>query len=361
MTTLAKKIDSWYEKNTKLYEISHLEKIKKYLTNQKIVKKEISISNDFKFEYYDDEESLDNIRYENIFKLNFLLICSKLREYFPKVEIGCLFEESCMLDKEIQKGNAVFKHDVYIAIYNDDTGKIYDCAIEYFEEKSHKKRSVDNDKQIYIEQLAYYYIVYKEQSDSLDEFYRDTIYKLMLLICTAENDHYTLTKINFFKNNQSNPKKLKNQTETFNQIITYHKENRFNFLEFFNEILPINPETEEEFNIDDFIEFLEENYELSISPDKNGFCDYDTFSLIIMNLDSTIARTIKYYKLIYVEAMKIIVNSHKELLVFSDSVNDKRLNMPDFVDTFLKNHIQCYKKKFTLVNVLENLTETLKR
>ena len=79
--------------------------------------------------------------------------------------------------------------------------KIYDCVIEYFEEKSHKRRSIDNDKELYVQQMVDYYIVYKEESNMMNKFFLDTIHKVLLLICACSNDHYTLSKINFFKNN----------------------------------------------------------------------------------------------------------------------------------------------------------------
>ena len=350
-----REINSWFEKNTKLFMNSDLLTLSDYIANfDGVETKQINISNDYKFEYI--SSNFENIRPENVFKLNWLNICNKLSEYFPKIKINCMFEKASIIDNEIQKGNATFKHDVYITINNKMSDIIYDIALEYFEEKSHKKRSVDCDKKLYVQQIVDYYIIYKEKLNNMQEFYLNTIHKTMMLICSASDDHYTLSKINFFKNNQTNPKKLKKQTETFNKIISFHKMNKFNFNEFFIELEPKHPETEEDFEREEFIEFLEENYEITIKTDKQGNCDYSNF-IVILELDSNISKKLYDYKKIYFEAMNIMLTSQKEIIHFINESTDKKLNLPDFLDTFLNNHIQSYRKKNTLKQVLENLTE----
>ena len=101
--------------------------------------------------------------------------------------------------------------------------------LEYFEIESHKKPVVDYDKKIHTQQLVHYYLVYKEKNDNLDEFYNDLLYKMLLLTCCANDDEYALSKINFFKNNQSDPMILKTETDIFNKIINSCKEKKFNF------------------------------------------------------------------------------------------------------------------------------------
>ena len=124
-------IINWYSKNTKLYKIDDLKLLYDYMSkNRNIEIKDILFSHDYKFKYFSTQ--FKNIRPENIFKLNWLLICENLTTYFPNIKIECQFEKSSLIDSKIQNKKATFKHDVYISI-NDK----YDCAIEFFEEKSH--------------------------------------------------------------------------------------------------------------------------------------------------------------------------------------------------------------------------------
>ena len=65
--------------------------------------KHITVARKYKFNYsvYED----DDIRQENIFKLNFYNIVEKLKFYFPNVDINIFFEKSTYVDREIKKAN----------------------------------------------------------------------------------------------------------------------------------------------------------------------------------------------------------------------------------------------------------------
>ena len=60
----------------------------------------------------------------------------------------------------------------------------------------------------------------------------------------------------------NNPNKLRTQTQCFNRIISYHKKNKFHFERFFNELAPLNLDSEEKYKLNEFINFLEEEYGL---------------------------------------------------------------------------------------------------
>ena len=351
-----KDIDSWFRKNTKLCKTEDLARLYKYVNAERqsnvTHKKEINFSNDYKFEYI--SSFYDNIREENIIKLNFQNICNQIINYFGKDIIDCNFETPCYNDARM-KSKGHFKHDIYIEVKNNR--KQLDCVIEYFETNSHTKKSVDNDKEIYTQQIVDYYIVFTEK-DNKDEnsqyqFYIDTIHKILMMVCTVLEDHYILSKINFFKNNQNNSKKLKRSTETFNKIINIHKSNQFNFDDFYNELQPNNPETNEEFTKEEFIEFLQ-NYNINIEDD---ICSYNIFSSIVIKLDVNISDIIDNYKNIYLEVMSVMFDSQKQIIIFINKINDKNKNISQFLDNFLLNHIHHYSNNHTLKKVVQNLSK----
>ena len=349
---MEEQINIWFKKNTKLHKRADLKMLNEYIIKHIIKTKKINISNDYMFEFIDKQ--FDNIRPENIFKLNWLHICKKLDSYFPQIKIKCMFEKASDVDKEIQKGNAVFRHDVYICICNPLNNKKYDCALEYFEKNSHTKRSIDTDKELYTQQVVDEYIVYEEKSYDLDTYFLNTIHKIMLLICASLNDKYTLAKINFFKKFKSNPKELKALTNNFNTILKYKKDNIFNFSIFYENLQPLNPDTEEEFEFDEFIDFLK-NYDIYVNLDKKGNAKYNIFARIILKLDSNISDYLTSYKDIYSETMDIIMDSSDQIIEYINKSNTKKENLPEFLDMFLRNHLQNYKKKFTLKTAYANL------
>jgi len=354
---LEETINNWYDKKTKLIKKKHLHQVKNYLDDCKADKKQIKFSNDYKFEYYYEEKKFENIRNESIFKLNLMLFCNKIKEYFPSIDIIITFESRTKIDEQIMKKNCGFIHDAYIVIKDSKSEKFYDIALEYFKRESYKKRPVDYDKKIHTQQLVHYYLVYKEKNDNLDEFYNDLLYKMLLLTCCANDDVYVLAKINFFKNNQSDPKKLKTQTETFNKFITYHKEKKFNFEKFFMDLKPINPETNDKFEMDEFIEYLEENYDIIVKPDEKGFCDYKIFSSIIIMSSIKISHRLDVYKELHGEAKEVLCSSIQDMFDFINEANNKSQNIPYFLKNFLLNHIDKYASDETLEKVLYTLME----
>ena len=340
-------INKWFSKNTKLYNISDLIILYDYIKRIQANTIDISFSHDYKFKYISNK--FKNIRPENIFKLNWMLICDNLKIYFPEIKIDCQFEVNSLIDGQIQNKKSTFKHDVYITI-NDK----YDCAIEFFESKSHKRKCIDSNKESYTQQVVDYYIIHKEEQD-INLFFHDAIHKILLLICASSNDHYTLSKVNFFKNNKNTSNKIKKQTEYFNKIIKFHKENKFNFKDFFKELSPTNLESEEDYDFNEFIDFLEEEYGLIIKTDEEGNCDYHTFASIILYLDTNISDILKVYKKIYLESMRIMIESQKEIIIYINQSNEKKRYLPEFLDSFLKNHIQNYSKPHALKLAFENL------
>jgi hypothetical protein len=334
---LENEINKW-SKNKRITNHKDINLLHEYIKQKKIISGDsqniIYISSDYEFEYYND--NFVNIRNENIIKLNCYLICKRLTNYFPEINIECKFETHSIIDSMLKEKGTTFKHDVYILIDNNKNDKKYECVIEYFE-KNHKYTiPKDTDKQIYTRQIVDNYIVYKEESNNIDEFYKFLIHKLLLSICASLSDNYILSKINFFKNNKNNLKKIKKQTENFNKILKYHKNKKFNFEELFIELIPINLKTGENFTIDEFIEFLEENYNISIIVDKKGNCDYSIFVKIIMKLVNH-SDKIDDYQDIFADAMDILSESSKEIMEYINEINQNKSNLPIFMQNFLQN------------------------
>ena len=82
-------IRNWYNRKTKLSKKEQLIELLKYLvkTDQNIAEY-VYFSYDYYFDYFlinkIDYNSIF-VRPENIFKVNFLRLCKKLRKYFPNI------------------------------------------------------------------------------------------------------------------------------------------------------------------------------------------------------------------------------------------------------------------------------------
>jgi hypothetical protein len=355
-------IETWYTKNTKLYKIESINELKVYLVNLNKdvdIASAIQFSSDYEFKYFDlvKINCKDiKIRAENIFKLNFLMIVKALNKYFKNsnVNIEIQYEVPGENDKLIKKYNSTFKHDAYIKISNNNN--YYDIGLEYFE--PHHDRIKDNDKLISsIVNLNGYY-VYEEKKNNYNDFMHETIHNLLTCICALNHDPYTLAKINYFKNYKET-KTLKKDTEFFNNIIKWKKDNFVDLKSFFNKIRPKNQETEERFEYDEFLEYLEEIYNIKIELIDN-YCSYENIVKIIIKLDYRISTIINDYKEIYQRAMQILFDSQEQIINFIEKSNIKIKSIPMYINYFLMNHIQNYISENILSSVLQNLLSKFK-
>lgn len=344
-------IIKWFINKTKLYKIEDIKKLGKYLSTIEKTKEKISFSSDYEFSYYNYDAN--KVRPENIFKVIWYRIISQMEKYFPNIEIDIKFEASSNIDRELKDINATYKHDIYITIsYKEIYDEIYDCAIEYFEKKHN--RIIDHDKEIRSRVIIDNYCVYKENDDMLS-FMKNTIHKLLFMVCAVQKDAYTLSKILFFSEFKDT-KKIKQKTSILNKILKYKKNYSFNFDDLFNSLELINPETEEKFTKEEFLEYLIDKFDIEIKLDENNNCDFKYFGKIIMYLDINLSNNLNFYKNIYDTTMNLLFKSGMLISDYVIEINQRKNLLPKFIDSFLCKHFQNYKCKFTKQKVIENLT-----
>lgn len=359
-----KQINDWYTSKKKLRVNSDLIKLEKYLNeleNVENVEEIINFSNDYEFRYWNIDKiecKKIKVRPENIFKLSFLKIIKQLKKYFNNINIKIKFESASNSDKLIKKENSTYKHDAYIIIEDLDQNYYYDIGLEFFE-KIHD-RIKDNDKEISSNLLLDGYYIYEEKKKNFNEFVRDTIQEILVSICALINDKYTLAKINFFAKFSKKTKtlkslkSLKSDTELFNLIINYQKNNSFCLKELFKKLKPKN---EESFTYNEFVEYLLDELEIDIKFDEeNGTtCTYEYFCRIIMTLNNDCSTRILNYKEMYMKAMNILIDSQEQIIKYAKRNNQSKKNIPKYIDNLLRLHIQNCKDQDTLEKAYKNL------
>jgi hypothetical protein len=296
--------------------------------------KNIQITDDYKFNYviYNDE----NIRQENIFKLNLLNIVNKLKTYFGNVDIDIFFEKYTWADKEIKLSKAVYKHDVIINIKNknideeddDNINNVFEIVLEYFE-KIHNRFS-DGDKYISAKQTSDEYSVFNEKIDDINEYYTDTIYSLIKFICTTTDDKYELSKILYYKNISKNANSSYLIYEYFSRIIDFKKNKKFNLEEFYNQLKIKN------YEFNEFVEYLEDEYELELDEFNN--CDIIFFDKLIIYNNDIKSNFLDKYKDIYINALNMLNDASDEIIKLMKTIRNKRFQLPIYIKNLLKYH-----------------------
>lgn len=345
-------IKNWDHKKSKLSDNGSLKILYDYLNinDKDYTIHKIKISGQYDFKYIKCEE--DNIRQENIFKLNFLNIVQKLNEYFPSVKILIDFEASTIVDTILKKHNCTYKHDVLIKIqpntYDVENEEIFEVVLEYFE-KIHNKFN-DDDKKISTNIFSDSYLVFSEKTDNMKEFIIKSIYSIIELICASmKNGKYELSKILYFHENyKSKNNDIALDVELFNKIINVKKSGEFNFKQFYEEIQPFNPDTGDDLSFNEFIEYIQENYNNDDDDDDENKFNFnnvdniyssDVFEKLILYLNINMSEEmLKKYKNIYMMALDKIFIASDKIISILEKQRKKKLQLPQFVKNIQKFH-----------------------
>ena len=354
-----KYVKDWDLKKSKLRDDKSLEILSDYLDihDKDYSINKIKIAGQYDFEYIKCKET--NIRQENIFKINFLNIVKKLNEYFPNVKIFIEFEAATTVDTILKKPNCTYKHDVLIKIQPNkedvDNDETFEVVLEYFEEVHNKFN--DDDKKIATNLFSDAYLVFNQKTDDIKKFIKKSIYSIIELICSSlDEGKYELSKILYFNENyESKNNDILLDVELFNKIIDIKKHGDFNLKEFYKNLKPFNPETGDDFNFDEFIQYIQEKYNNKDDEDDdkeiefdlnnpNNIYSSDIFEKLILYLDVNITDEIlNKYKQLYMMAIdKLFVASDRIREIMKEQ-RKKRLQLPDFVKNIKKFHIDHLK------------------
>jgi hypothetical protein len=335
-------INYWTTIKYKINNIDNLIIIQKYICMKEYKPKSIIIAGTYEFFWYNYFEN--DIRPENIFKLNFKLIVDKLNEYFKDSLIEASFEKATFIDKQLKKPQNTYKHDVLIKIsskikINEDE-KPYEIVLEYFEKKHN--RFNDDDKSISAQIFTDIYGVFDEKdyntkktrSLGMEKFIRNTIIDLIKIVCAVNNDKYELSKLLYLKNNKNS----KDEIETFNKIINYKRNITFDLGDLHKSLKPRDPETGDNITLTNFIEILHNNYEIIIKKIK--LCESKIFDQIIINSESSSfeSHRLEFYKRIYLQAINSLDEASNEIIKLIKQQRNKRYYLTQFMINFEKFH-----------------------
>jgi hypothetical protein len=337
-------INEWFVKNTKLYKHEDIKKMQAYLSANKGECHKVSFSSDFVFKYYD--YNVCNVRYESIFKIHWKYIVKKFNRYFPRVKTTIHYECPSTIGKNMFHN--LYIHDIYITVRrrSEKIHKRFDCVLEYFEYNSHN-RIKDDEKHDTVFQMIDRYIVYNEKHKNYHEFMKKTIHEILMLICTAYNDCYSLSKIIFYNNcSDEINKHLKYYTTAFNLLIDFKKTNNIDLREFHDVISPRYDG--ELISYDEFIDILKNKYDININiinnNNNNSIVTFNIISQIIINTDMNIeSGLLTCLKRIYEQAVNILFESQQKIIEFIKESNKKKNNLPYFMSNIIVHHIHKYK------------------
>jgi hypothetical protein len=286
---------------------------------------------------------------DDIFKLNMFLIISKLSDYFNKTNIKLGYNASNKNELILKETNFSLKHDVYISFIKDE--KYFECGFDFIK----KKVYIDEYKNISSLVNLDYYKYFDEDIDNICTFMEECIYKLLIILCSLNNDEYKLAEILFIKSNR-NLLDLKDQIEIFRKIINGKKNNFIDFTEFYEEIFPINPDTGLDMEYDEFINYIEDNNKIKLNFNNNILLSWNDFEFIILCLDKNISKIVLNYKKVYNQAINTLLLALKTIIELIQQINKTKKYIPQYISQLLSIDIINFVDKKLLNNIYEQLS-----
>lgn len=315
----------------------------------------IDYTNGLDFKYINFQQiDLTNsiITPQEIFNFNFFLIVSKLSDYFPNTNINLRYNSSNRNELLLKDVDSAVKHDIYIGFKQAD--KYFECGFDFV------KKTFNIDQSRYISSVVNldYYRYFDEDYDSVDMFMEDCIYRLLIILCSLTNDEFELAKIIFIKSNP-NLSDLQDQLEIYKKIIGGKKNKFVNFYEFYEELMPVNPETGSDIEYNQFIKYVENNIfdGVGLKFTNENFISWDDFDLVLLCLDKNISRIVIGYKKIYTQAINTLNTALKTIIELVQQINKTKKYIPQYITELLSMDIINITNKELLEEIHTQLTD----
>ena len=332
-----KRIESLFLEKTKIDDVKDLNIICEYLnvhfdSGKYCESIEFNFGRDYAFTIHNihlTKLNLLKIRPESVFKFNFVCIINQLK--CNDIDIELLFEKTSTNQIKINTRKNYYKHDVLIKLGNDV--KNYEIAVEYNEKKSHNNtRQIinDNNRTSMSEQFLDLYYEHNEGMNNYRKFIKDITYDILVCICSLKNDKYLLAKILYFKDNEN----ISSYEEDDFKLFLNCKKNDEIDLEHLHDMMKPRNQDNEEYTFDEYIEYLENEYDLEI---KDGKCSYKDFKNIINNEPNDSSQKIIEYRTVISNVADKLTDASDEMFKMMERLNKKTQNIPSYTINILKN------------------------
>lgn len=338
---------------------------KNYIVDNESNIKTIFFGKNYEFKYIDLKNSTIILNHDessyyskkNIFKFNLLIIIDYLKNYFEQIDIKIFFDHPSRNEQLIKKEGEGFKHNIYIQINKFE--KYFDCGIDLIERNTFLSDEYDSGYYKYISSIVNldYYKYFQEDTDNYDDFIKDIIYRLLIILCSINKDEFTLAIILFscseFKSNLESSN-IKRDCEIFRKVIYAKRDNKINLKDWFEEIIPLDPDDGKELEWDNFVKYIKTIVYKFNFIDENYNISYDTFEKIILKINSELSIKIDYYKMIYQKTVNLVIESLKLIMDLIESSNKTKKYIPQYINYLLSDIVKYHDNE-----ILEKIFDEL--
>lgn len=328
---------------------------------QKSITDEIVCGRELKFNYINGDKLFklmetksiekENLRYIDILKYNYNQIFLQIAEYFPDIKINKFNNCPCANELVNFEIESCYQYDIYLVLAQGN--KTYEYGFDFFDSLNdcpqnkyeHSKTLLDN----------YEYFLAEDLNSNEDVKYclNETLFKLMIAICTIKDDEYKLAEILFVKINKDNmsEKILLKELGYFLKIINWKKLDLIVLEDLYDNLELKN--IEERITIKEFKKIIKticDDCEIKFDV-KQKDISFEIFELFLLNDNGLSSRNLMFYKTSYQKSMSILMQSLKLIIQLTKEMNMRKKFVSRYIQYIIEFKLCDYKNK----NILNNI------
>lgn len=331
---------------------------------------EIICGRELKFQYINGDKLFEllktkgfdeiNLHYIDILKYNYNLILTQIANFYPDIKINKFENSPCANECTNFNIDSTYKYGIYLVLTKED--KSYEYGFDFFSSSVENQENKYEHSKILLDNYEYFYSEDICSNDDILHYLDETLFKLMVSICSIKDDEYKLAEILFAKTNKDKmePKQLAKELGYFLKIINLKKENAINLEDLFDDLQLVNDETEKKISFSGFIKIIGsicENNKIKFDNNQKDI-NFEIFELFLLNNNNISSRVLMFYKSSYQKSSTLLMQSLKLIIQLTNEINMRKKFFSRYISFLIEFKLGDYKKSNIFDNVyLEKIND----
>jgi hypothetical protein len=324
---------------------------------QKSITDEIICGRELKFNYINGDKLFElmdtkgiekkNLRYIDILKYNYNQIFSQIVSYFPDIKINKFENSPCANECVNFNIDTTYKYGIYIVLAKEE--KSFEYGFDFFSSSVENQENKYEHSKILLDNYEYFYSEDISSNKDIKRYLDETLFKLMVAICSITDDEYKLAEILFAKTNKDKltPKQLAKELGYFLKIINWKKVDCIDLEDLYDDLELVNDETEEKITLKEFKKIIKtmcEKNEIKFDA-KQKDLSFEIFELFLLNNNNMNSRALTFYKKSYQQSLNMLMQSLKLIIQLTNEMNMRKKFFSRYISFLIEYKLSDYKNQ----------------
>jgi hypothetical protein len=318
---------------------------------------EIICGKTLKFKYINSEKLIElidsksilkeKLSHFDILKYNYNQIFTQIIHYFPDIKINKFENSPCANECANFNIDSTYKFDIYMILTKED--KSFEYGFDFFSSNLDNEENKYEHSKILLDNYEYFYSEDINSNEDIKYYLNETLFKLMVAICSIRDDEYKLAEILFTRVNKDKMdlKLLIKELGYFLKIINWKKLDLINLEDLYDDLQLIDNKTKDEINLKDFkktIKNICDDNKIQFEV-KNQDISFKIFELFLLNNIDLSSRTLMFYKKSYQQSISMLMESLKLIIQLTNEINMRKKFFSRYINFLIEFKLGDYKNQ----------------